>query len=59
MRMRRTIVFYGPSGSTTFVDILVNCTIFGGEKLLNTQRVLIFTTTFIWNMSHFKKNSAR
>jgi hypothetical protein len=32
---------------------------FRKEKPLNTKRVLIFSTTFIWNISHSKKNWAR
>jgi len=31
-------------------------TIFEKKKLLNTKRVLIFSTTFVWNIFHLKKN---
>jgi len=31
---------------------------FGGKKLLNIKCALIFSTTFVWNISH-SKNSAR
>jgi hypothetical protein len=59
---RHNIVFYGLSGSTTFFYIISqNGTIFGGKKkkLPNTKCVSIFSTTFIWNISHSKENSAR
>jgi hypothetical protein len=38
---------------------LINVSIFEKRKLLNIKRVLIFSTTSIWNISHCKKNSAR
>ena len=41
-----------------FSHYRINSTIFG-EKLFNIKCVLIFSTTFIWNIYHFKKNSAR
>jgi len=37
-----------------FSHYLIRCAIFG-KRILN----LIFSTTFVWNISHFKKNSAR
>jgi surface polysaccharide O-acyltransferase-like enzyme len=42
-----------------FAHYLINDTIFGKKKLLNIKCVLIFCTTFVWNISHSKKNSAR
>jgi hypothetical protein len=36
----------------------INGTIFE-KTLLNTKCVLIFSTTFVWNISHFKKKWAR
>jgi hypothetical protein len=41
-----------------FRHYLINGTIFG-IVLLNIKCVLIFSTTFIWNISHSKKNWAR
>jgi hypothetical protein len=35
-----------PSGSTMFLDIIINGAVFG-KKLLNVKCVLIFSTTFI------------
>jgi hypothetical protein len=37
---------------------LINGTIFG-KQLRGIKCILIFSTAFIWNISHFKKNSAR
>ena len=36
---------------------LINSTIFEGKTLLNMKCVLIISTTFVWNISHSKKNS--
>ena len=41
-----------------FRHYLINGTIFG-KKVLNIKCVLIFSTTFIWNISHSKQNLAR
>jgi len=41
-----------------FPHYLINGTIFG-TKLLNIKCVLIFSTTFVWKISHSKKNLAR
>ena len=38
-----------------FPHYLINGTIFG-KRLLNIKCVLIFSTTFVWNISHSKKN---
>jgi hypothetical protein len=37
-----------------FPHYLINGTIFGKRKLLNTKCVLIFSTTFVCNVSHSK-----
>ena len=42
----------------SFLHYLINGMIFG-TKLLNIKCVLIFSTTFVWKISHSKKNSAR
>jgi hypothetical protein len=38
---------------------LVNGTFFERNATAKNSRVLIFSTTFVWNISHSKKNSAR
>jgi hypothetical protein len=44
----------------SFPHYPINGTIFLGEKkLLNTKYVLIFSTTFVWKISHSKKTWAR
>ena len=47
--------------STIFPHYLINGTIFGGGGwgIKNKMRVLIFSTTFVWNISHPKNNWAR
>jgi hypothetical protein len=50
---RRHIAIYGLSGSTTLFDI------FRRIVIKCKMCILIFSTTFILNISHFKKNSAR
>ena len=58
MRMRY-IVICGLSGSTIlFPHFLINGTIVA-KMLLKKQYVLIFSTTFVWNISQSKKNWAR
>jgi hypothetical protein len=45
------------SGSTIlFPHYLINVTIFEKKKLLNIKCVLIYSTTFVENISHSKKN---
>jgi len=41
-----------------FPHYCIKSTIFG-KKLFNIKYVLIFSTMFIWNIYHFKKNLAR
>jgi len=57
-RMRHIFICSQPRSTIFFSHYLINGTIFE-KKLLNTKCVLIFFTTFVWNISHFKKNSAR
>ena len=47
------------SGSTTFVRIISKKGQFSEEKLLNIKWGLFSSTTFVWNISHSKQNSAR
>jgi hypothetical protein len=57
---RYCIVLCGLSGSDVFFCYLINGTIF--LKKLSYwiwNRILIFSITFIWNISHSKKDSAR
>jgi hypothetical protein len=42
-----------------FLHYIISDTIFEKKKLLNINRILIFSTTFVWNISHSKKNWAR
>ena len=44
-----------------FPSYLINVTIFKKKKNVIERKmcVLIFSTTFVWNISHSKKNSAR
>jgi hypothetical protein len=44
-------------GCTIFFHVVTNSTIFP-KKLLNIKCVLIFSTTFVWNISHSKCISA-
>jgi hypothetical protein len=53
------IIFCGLSGSAIFFPhYLINGTIFR-KTLLNVKCVLIFCKTFVWDISHSKKNSER
>jgi hypothetical protein len=42
-----------------YPHFLKNATILGKKTLLNKKCVLIFSTTFVWNISHSKKKWAR
>ena len=42
-----------------FQQFLINGTIFGGKKVTNLKCIFIFSTTFVSNISHSKKNWAR
>jgi hypothetical protein len=42
-----------------FPHYLTHGTAFEKKKLLKTKRVLIFSTTFVWNISHSKKKWAK
>jgi hypothetical protein len=44
---------------TTFPHYLINGTIFINKLIKHKRRVLILSTTFVWNISNSKKNSAR
>ena len=60
-RMRRIItVICGLSGSNIICPrYLLNGAIFGKRVTEHKMCVLIFSTTFVWNVSHSEKNSAR
>jgi hypothetical protein len=58
MRMHH-IVICGLSGSKYFFTYLINSIIFEKEVIEPEMCVLIFSTTFVWNISHSKKNWAR
>jgi hypothetical protein len=42
-----------------FFHILINGTVLGGKKSQREMWLLIFSRTFIWNISHSEKNWAR
>ena len=53
------IIICGLSGCTIFSTLSHKWHNFRRKRLLNTNCVLIFSATFVWNISHSKKNSAR
>jgi len=50
-------VVCGLSGSTTFSFIISQWHDFREKVIQHTVYVLTFSTTFVWNTSHSKKNS--
>ena len=53
-------VLSGLSGCTIFFHVIINDTIFwGGEIIERKMYVLMLYTTFLWSISHVKRNSAR
>ena len=54
-------VICGLYGSTIFLSILINGMIFfwGGRVTEHKMCILLLSTTFVWNTSHYKNNSAR
>jgi hypothetical protein len=57
----RHIVICGISGSTTFFDVVLHKWHDCRKKLLGVKciYILICSTHFAWNISHYKNNSAR
>jgi hypothetical protein len=53
------VVICGVSGSTIFFDIILTARFLEKKVIEHKMCVLIFSTTFIWNISHSKKNSLR
>ena len=47
------------SGYTIFFHIIINGTIFENKDTENKMCILIFFTTFVWNISNSRKNRAR
>jgi hypothetical protein len=56
-KTRCHIVFCGLFDSTTFFDFISYTTRFSGKSYRTKMCVFIFSTTFIWNISYFKKKS--
>ena len=60
MRMRRVVICGLPGSKIFFSHILINGTIFGGKKDTEHKMcVSIFSSNFVWNISHSKKTWAR
>ena len=58
MHMRHTVIC-GLPGSAVYFHIIVNGKIFEKKYIANKMCVLIFSTTFVWNISHSEKNWER
>jgi hypothetical protein len=56
---RLRCVVCGRSGSTTCFDIISETARFSRGKKITGKKMCFFCTTFIWNISHSNKNSAR
>ena len=54
----RRIVFRGLSGSAIFFHLISHMARFSKMVIENEMCLLIFSTTFVWNISHYKKNWA-
>ena len=52
-------VICDPCGSSKFFDIISETARLSGKKLLNIKCVLIFSTTFVYNIFHSKKKLGR
>ena len=59
-RMRPIILSCDLSGSTIFSTLTHKRRDFRGKKIIEQKMcVLILSTDFVWNISHFQKNGAR
>jgi len=59
MRMRRIVKSSLVPLYDIFTHNLINDKIFCKKKIEHRMYVFIFSTTFVWNISHSKKNSVR
>jgi len=59
MRMRHIVICGLPRSIKSFPHYVIKGTIFGEKVTEHKTCVLIFSTTFVWNISHSKKKWAR
>jgi hypothetical protein len=59
MRIPHIIIYDLSQFYSIFVSCHINCTIFEKKIIQHEIFVLILYTTFVWNISHAKKNWVR